>query len=266
MNDETALTGNSAGDPEGSGPATEAAPARDAGRRLDSRTLWEQVRDRLREDILAGDLAPGTVLSEVALAESFGVSRGPIREALGRLASEGLVTITPRRGAIVTELTRDEFIDAYQVREAFETLAIRLAVPRLDEADLALLRELHEQMAEHVARGDVNAFFETNGRFHELFLTASGNRKLHEMYRLLMDQTGRYQARSLALRGSIERSVAEHGAILEAVEAGDAEAAVRLLADHIEVPQRVVEETSGTQDAPEEQPAPSQTTSEGEIR
>jgi DNA-binding GntR family transcriptional regulator len=211
-------------------------------RRLDNRTLWQQVRERMRADIISGELAPGEMLSEVSLARSLGVSRGPIREALGRLASEGLVTITPRRGAIVTELTREEFIEAYQVREALETLAIRLAVPRLGESDLARLRELHEAMVEHARREDVNAFFDANARFHEVFVTASGNRKLGALHRLLHDQTGRYLARSLALRGSLERSITEHAAILEAVEARDAERAARLLADHIEVPQRIEEE------------------------
>ncbi len=219
----------------------------DDGRRVDGRTLWEQVRDRLREDILSGELEPGSSLSEVSLASSFGVSRGPIREALGRLAAEGLLTITPRRGAIVTELTPEEFLDAYRVREALETLAIGLAVPRLDGADLAQLRELQNEMARHVERGAVNRFFEANAAFHDLFVVASGNQKLQQIYRQLMDQTGRYLARSLALRGSVERSLAEHSAILEAVEAGDAERAARLLADHIEVPQRVVEETAGAE-------------------
>lgn len=224
----------------------ETSPSNGGGdRRLDNRTLWEQVRERLREEILSGELAPGTVLSEVSLAESLGVSRGPIREALGRLASEGLVTSTPRRGAIVTELTPDEFVGAYQVREALETLAMRLAVPRLEESDLARLRDLHEQMVEHAARGEVNAFFDANAGFHDVFVSASGNRKLAEMYRLLFDQMGRYLARSLALRGSLAKSIAEHSAILEAVEAGNVDVATRLLADHIEVPQRVEEEAGG---------------------
>jgi DNA-binding GntR family transcriptional regulator len=212
-------------------------------RPLDNRTLWQQVRDLLREDVLAGRLEPGTELSEVALAREFGISRGPLREALGRLAAEGLVTVTPRRGAVVTQLSRREFIDAYQVREALETLAIRLAVSRLDEPDRARLRELHQEMVEHAERGEVNAFFDANAAFHGLFVTASGNQKLQEMYRLLMDQMGRYLAHSLALRGSLEKSIAEHSAILEAVEAGDADQATLLLADHIEVPQRVEGET-----------------------
>ena len=211
----------------------------DPTRRLDNRTLWQRVRERLREGILTGELAPGEVLSETALARSFGVSRGPIREALGRLGSEGLVRITPRRGAIVAELTPDEFVEAYQVREALETFGIRLAVPRLDASDLTRLRELHEEMVEHAQRHEVNAFFEANSAFHELFVVGSGNRKLAEMYRQLMDQMGRYVARSLALRGSLDKSIAEHSAILEAVEAGDGEQAARLLADHIEVPQRI---------------------------
>lgn len=210
-----------------------------AGRRLDGRTLTQQVSERLREDILSGEHSPGDTLSEVALAESFGVSRGPIREALRDLARQGLITIAPRRGAIVTELTREEFIDAYQVREALETLAIRLAVPRLTPDDLRRLRELHEEMVEHARADEVHAFFDTNASFHELFVASSGNDKLQDFYELLLGQMGRYLAHSLALRGSVEKSIAEHSAILEAVEARDAERAANLLADHIEVPQRI---------------------------
>jgi DNA-binding GntR family transcriptional regulator len=98
-------------------------------------------------------------------------------------------------------------------------------------------------MVEHAECGEVNAFFDANAAFHGLFVTGSGNQKLQEMYRLLMDQMGRYLAHSLALRGSLEKSIAEHSAILEAVEAGDADRATLLLADHIEVPQRVEGET-----------------------
>ncbi len=212
---------------------------------FDNRTLRERVLDQLREDILSNELPPGTELSEVALAESFGVSRGPLREAMGALASEGLLTVTPRRGAVVTALTREEFLDAYQVREALETLAIRLAVPRLDESDIARLRRLHEEMLEQARGGQTIEFFATNAEFHQLFVSAAGNRKLEEMYGQLITQMSRYLARSLELRGSLEKSAAEHSAILEAVEAGDAERAARLLADHIEVPQREIASDHG---------------------
>jgi DNA-binding GntR family transcriptional regulator len=214
-------------------------------RPLDNRTLWEQVRDRLREDILAGRLEPGTELSEVALAGDFGISRGPLREALGRLASEGLVTVTPRRGAVVTQLSRQEFIDAYQVREALETLAVRLAVPLISDAEVAHLRELCELMARAARENQVRLFFDTNNSFHEALVRGSGNQKLHEVHRMLVGQMVPYLPRSLELRGNLQQSVAEHEAILAAIEARDADRASELLAEHIEVPQRVLESDGG---------------------
>jgi DNA-binding GntR family transcriptional regulator len=214
-------------------------------RPLDNRTLWEQVRDRLREDILAGRLEPGTELSEVALAREFGTSRGPLREALGRLASEGLVTITPRRGAVVAQLSRDEFIDAYQVREALETLAVRLAVPLMSDAEISHLRELCELMDRAARANEVHVFFETNNSFHEALVRGSRNRKLHDVHRMLVGQMVPYLPRSLELRGNLQQSVAEHHAILAAIEERDSERAARLLAEHIEVPQRVLESEAG---------------------
>jgi DNA-binding GntR family transcriptional regulator len=214
-------------------------------RPLDNRTLWEQVRDRLREDILAGRLEPGTELSEVALARDFGTSRGPLREALGRLASEGLVTITPRRGAVVTQLSRQEFIDAYQVRAALETLAVRLAVPLMSNAELAHLRELCELTARAARDGQVRLFFDTNNSFHEALVRGSRNQMLYELHRVLMGQMVPYLPRSLELRGNLSQSVEEHEAILEAIDARDADRAAELLAEHIEVPQRVVESDAG---------------------
>jgi DNA-binding GntR family transcriptional regulator len=203
-----------------------------------NRTLREQVLDHLREEILSNKLEPGTELHEVALAQSLGISRGPLREALGRLAAEGLVTITPRRGAVVTKLTRQEFVDAYQVREALESLAVRLAVPRLTDEDIATLRRLADAMVHHAAAGDEQAFFAANREFHSVFVTASGNQKLRQMHDQLINQMARLLKTSRQLRGTLERSNAEHQAIIEAVEARDAERAARLLEEHIEVPQR----------------------------
>jgi DNA-binding GntR family transcriptional regulator len=222
-------------------------PEAEAGtaRQLDNRTLWEQVRDRLREDILAGRLEPGTELSEVALAKDFGTSRGPLREALGRLASEGLVTITPRRGAVVAQLSREEFIDAYQVREALETLAVRLAVPLMSDAEIAHLRELCELMDRAARDDEVRVFFDTNNSFHEALVRGSRNRKLHDVHRMLVGQMVPYLPRSLELRGNLQQSVAEHQAILAAIEERDVERAAALLAEHIEVPQRVLESDTG---------------------
>jgi DNA-binding GntR family transcriptional regulator len=219
------------------------ADARPQGR-LENLTLWERVHAHLREEILANRLPAGTELQETALAAELGVSRGPVREALGRLAAEGLVVVRPRRGAVVRSLTKDEFIEAYEVREALEVMAARLATTRLGHAGLARLEELTEAMARHAGRDEVDAFFDANAAFHASLVEASGNGRLCELHAQLLGQIGRYRQRSLSLRGSLDQSVAEHRAILEALAAGDAERAARLTSDHIRVPQRRLQELS----------------------
>jgi DNA-binding GntR family transcriptional regulator len=205
---------------------------------LENRTLREQVADHLRQEILSERLAPGTELGEVALARSLGISRGPLREALGQLAAEGLVTIVPRRGAVVTQLTREDFVDAYQVREALESLAIKLAVPRLTPAEKLTLHRLSEDMERAAAAGEHERFFELNREWHALLVRASGNQKLVEMHGQLVAQMARLLKKSVQLRGGVEQSAAEHRAILAAIDAGDPQLAARLMEEHIEVPQR----------------------------
>ncbi|TML67624.1 MAG: GntR family transcriptional regulator [Actinobacteria bacterium] len=205
--------------------------------RLENVTLWQRAYEYLREEILSERLQPGTELQEVALSQELGVSRGPIREAISRLAAEGLVTVRPRRGAVVRLLSKEEFLELYQVREALEMMAVRLAVPRLGEQDLATLEGLIAAMSRYAERGEVEQFFEANAAFHAHLLEASGNQKLRELYGQLLGQMGRYRMRSLTLRGNLQRSVAEHAAILRAARRGDAERAAHLMSEHIRVPQ-----------------------------
>jgi len=222
--------------------AFDATAEKDLGRgtaqaKLENRTLWQRVHEHLREEILAGRLPAGSELQEVALSRELGVSRGPIREALGRLAAEGLVTVRPRRGAVVRALSEEEFLWAYQVREALEVMAVRLAVPRLTADDLTTLQRLNDEMAAHAEAGDVGAFFEANSAFHHTFFDAARNPMLAEIYRQVCGQIDRYRLRSLQLRGDLRRSIAEHKAILRAARAGDVERASHLVAEHIRVPQ-----------------------------
>ena len=202
---------------------------------FDNLTLSQRVYEHLRDEILADHLLPGTELSEVALSKELAISRGPIREAMGRLAAEGLITMRPRRRAEVRSLTLQELIDAYQVREALEVMAVRLLVPRVTEADLARLAELIDQMAAHSAEGAVRQFLATNASFHELVCELSGNPKLQEVHHRLEDEIGRFQNRTLALRGNMDDSLTEHRAILAAIRSRDAERAAQLTADHIRV-------------------------------
>ena len=212
--------------------------------KLDNQTLRERVHAHLKDEILANRIAPGSVLQEVPLAEALGVSRGPIREALGSLAAEGLVTITPRRGAVVTRLTKRDFLEAYQVREVLEQLAVRIAVTRMSPTELDGAEARIEEMIRCSAADDDTGFFEANAAFHEAFVVASGNTKLVEVYRRLVGQMGPYRRPSALLRGSLNRSIAEHQAIMVAARARDDERAAALVVAHIRVPQQRLETLS----------------------
>lgn len=209
---------------------------------LTTATLAEQVYEHLRHGILANDHPPGTSLREETLAARFKVSRVPVREALRRLAADGLVLLTPRQGATVSSLSPKQFLDAYRVREALETLAIRLAIPNLTAGDIADLESLNAQMRQHAGQGDTPAFFAANAAFHDVIMVRADNADLKSMYDTLMDRMRRYRWPSLDLRGGMDRSTDEHAAILEAIKAGDVEEAVRVLAAHIHVPQKILEE------------------------
>ena len=208
---------------------------------FDTATLAERVYRRLREDILSNKYVPNEPLPESAIATKLNVSRAPVREALRKLAAEGLVTLIRRQGAVVSSLSPQEFLDAYQIREALEALAIRLAYPRLKRADLEELEQLNQAMAQCASDNDIDAFFMTNAAFHALFVDHSGNEKLKELYYSLVGQIRRYYQPSLYLRGGIERSIEEHQEIIRALKAGDPGQAARLLHEHIRVPQRILE-------------------------
>ncbi len=203
--------------------------------------LWEKVEAHLREQILSNALLPGTELQEVALAKSLGVSRGPVREALARLGADGLVIIRPRRGAVVAELSKSAFLGAYQVREALEALAVRLATPLFTPVGISRLEALVEEMQRHAERSEVQAFFEANAAFHREFVEVSANEALRHIHRRLTADMSRYRRWSLALRGTLERSIKEHQGIVRAVKAGDVDRAAQLTAAHIRVPQQRLE-------------------------
>ncbi|CAN5520526.1 GntR family transcriptional regulator [soil metagenome] len=207
---------------------------------LATATLSQQVYQHLRQGILANDYPPGTSLREENLATHFAVSRVPVREALRRLASDGLVTLTPRQGATVSSLSPKQFLDAYQVREALEALAIRLAIPNLKRDDLDQMAALNESMRQHAAADDADAFFQANARFHDMLVSRAGNADLKTMYEGLIDRMRRYRWPSIDLRGGLVRSTEEHEAILDAIRAGKADEAARLLAEHIHVPQKIL--------------------------
>lgn len=209
---------------------------------INTETLAGRVRDYLRTEIMEDRIPMGQRLREADLAAMFGISRAPVRDALRELAAEGWVTIVPRHGAVVTTVSREEFLEAYQIREALEGLAVRLAVPRLTAEDLATLRELNQEMKQLIEKKDIEAYFKVNLQFHRVFVERSGNGRLVELYDQLMAQIHRIRPASVLLRGGMESSTAEHEALLAAVEQGEPDKAAALMMRHIREPQRALEE------------------------
>ena len=195
-----------------------------------STALYEQVADRLRQQILARELEPGAWIDELKLCGELGISRTPLREALKVLASEGLVTMKLRRGAYVTEMSERDVREAYQLLSLLESDAAAEVAVRATEAELAELAELHGLLEQ--ALPDRDAFFAANERFHLRVLEIEGNRWRQQMVGDLRRLMKLNRHHSLFREGRLAESLHEHRAILAALQARDTEACRRLVSAH----------------------------------
>lgn len=204
-----------------------------APRQLEIRSVVDDVHEALLERIVAGELVPGARLRQEALAEELGVSRTPLREALVRLASEGLVDFTPNRGATVARRDFGDMQQAWRARLVIEPGAARLAAERRDLDSIERLRESVRR--QRVVAGDVSTSFALNREFHLTLVQASGNTHLAQFAELLwLTRIGVPIFASQAHgREQIRAWANEHEAITEAVAAGQAARAERLTRDHI---------------------------------
>jgi DNA-binding GntR family transcriptional regulator len=206
----------------------------DALPRLHShRNLTETVYDALKEAIIDGSLAAGSRLTEGALATSFGVSTTPVREALTRLEREGLVTLLPRRGAVVTSFTVDDILEAGELRELLEGHALRKGWARLTPDSVERLRGLVAASFHSVEAHDRRGFNRLDVDFHNLIVGMSGNRRLIGLFRTLHDQCQMVRLRAIHLHGRPRAAYEEHRLLVAAIAAGDAAEAERLLQAHI---------------------------------
>lgn len=192
-------------------------------------TLSSMVAERLRELVISGAYAPGAQLSEVELAERFGVSRGPIREGLQRLVQDGLLRSEPHRGVFVPKVSDADIADIYLAREAIEGAAIRLLTAMPDRtATIATLRDLVSQMRSAASAGRWNRVAELDMRFHSEVVKASGSPRLERMYSTLIDETRVLLAMTANVAGR-EDLVDEHAQIAEQIAAGKPDAALDIL-------------------------------------
>lgn len=193
-------------------------------------TLSSLVAERLRELVISGAYAPGSQLSEVELAERFGVSRGPIREGLQRLVQDGLLRSEPHRGVFIPKISASDIADIYLAREAIEGAAIRLVTGAPDRASIvAGLRDLVSQMRAATTAGRWARVAELDMRFHSEVVRASGSARLERMYSTLIDETRVVLAMTANVPGR-EDLVDEHAQIAELIASGDSDGAMHRLA------------------------------------
>lgn len=190
----------------------------------------------LRHAIVSSTLKPGERLNIDHLAAQLGVSLTPVRGAIQRLATEGLVDIHPRSGTFVASLSLQDVEETFQIRAALEGLAAELAAAALTPADLRRLRGLHKALRKPIReQEDREAHERLNSEFHQLILAASGNRRLQEMYAALNAhiKIARIHAADSGWSARQRRETAEHDAILKALEARDPQAASGAIRSHI---------------------------------
>lgn len=190
-------------------------------------TAQEAVLRQMRREILSGAWAPGTPIRQDAVASELGVSRVPVREALKILEGEGQVSYVPHKGYIVRELDPDELVELYRLRELLESEAIRHAVPKLSDTDLAAMRTAMERM-EQLDPTDLASLAEHNRAFHGALFEAAAMPRLQHFLRLLRDAADVYRVLLYSDQTTLDQTVAEHREIYDACVAGDIEHVVLL--------------------------------------
>ena len=199
-----------------------------------TKSLEEKVYLLLEESILTGEYRRGDSLTEMSLSKKLGVSRTPIRSALHRLYEEGLIEISPNRGAVVVGVNGDDLADAYKIRMRLEGLASSMATERMDEESLKKLGETVELAEFYLGKGDVDKLKQLDTDFHVIIYKASGNRMLSKILTELHRNIRSYRRMSLGVPGRLKRSIEEHKSILRAIRSGDADLADKLTSLHIE--------------------------------
>jgi DNA-binding GntR family transcriptional regulator len=199
---------------------------------LAPRALYQEVAERLREQIFNRELEPGSWIDEQKIAAEYGISRTPLREALKVLAVEGLVTMKVRRGAYVTEMSTNDVRQVYHLLALLESDAAGEVARQADAGDLAQLRALHERLEREVHQREF--FFATNEAFHLLLLTLAGNRWRQQIVGDLRKVMKLNRHHSLFKAGRPEESLKEHRALMDALERRDPAAAVQLMRAHFE--------------------------------
>jgi DNA-binding GntR family transcriptional regulator len=201
---------------------------------LAPRALYEEVAELLRQRIFSRELEPGSWIDELKIAQDFGISRTPLREALKVLAAEGLVTMKVRRGAYVTEVSARDLSDVYHLLGLLESDAAAVVANVVTDAELQELQALHAELERSAApdKPDRERFFEINEQFHKRLLEIANNRWRDQLVGDLRKVMKLNRHNSLLKSGRIQESLSEHQALLAALIARDSELCRRRMLKH----------------------------------
>ncbi|MGK6314339.1 GntR family transcriptional regulator [Neorhizobium sp. DT-125] len=194
-----------------------------------------ELREQLEQMILDGRLAPGERLDEMELARRFGLSRTPVREAIKALLAIGLVETRGRQGTHVAVLSIPALIEMFDVMAALEGLCARLAARRATPAERAAMRQVHEELVQAHEGGDPVTFYKINQKFHDLLYEAAHTHFIADQALQLRRRIGAYRMRATYQPGRMLSTLSEHVRIMDAIDAGDPEAARKAASDHVQL-------------------------------
>jgi DNA-binding GntR family transcriptional regulator len=197
-------------------------------------SLRERVAESLRAALVSGRMVPGTTYSIPALAEQFGVSATPVREAMLDLVNEGIMSAVPNKGFRVVELSDAELDQITELRRLLEVPTVGELAGAIDRAAVRRLRSLADAVSDAARRGDVVGYVEADRELHLALLAEAGNPRLVEMVGRLRDQSRLYGLEQLAAEGVLVDSATEHMRLIDALESGDRRAAERVMAHHLD--------------------------------
>ncbi len=202
--------------------------------------LRDVVFNTLRQAILTGELKPGERLMEIHLANRLGVSRTPIREAIRKLELEGLVTMIPRRGAEVAQITEKSMKDVLEVRRTLDALSAELACERISPEEEEALKKACQDFEDAVKTKDAKIIAKADVALHDIIAAATGNQRLIQLINNLAEQMYRYRFEYIKDSSQHERIIQEHRIIYESIVKKDKEAASEMAKTHIDNQEKAV--------------------------
>ena len=200
----------------------------------DYELLSQKVYRILKERIVKGNITSGEKILEVNIAKQLGVSRTPVREALQKLAADGLVKINPNLGMMVVGFSLEDIQEVLQIRRVLEGLVASLAAKKINHEEIKALEKIIEQMRISISKNDILSYSSNNGKFHKLLLKICDNKQLIKICSNLSGRDHRFKIRALTIPGRLKYSLEEHKNILEALKKGDSKKAERLSQKHMD--------------------------------